>query len=144
MEPFPHHYRVGTEAEPEGAVLVTSEGLAPLTTAPPLEFGGPGDKWSPETLLVGAAADCFVLTFRAIAAASKLAWTRLECDAEGVLERVDGVARFNRLDLRARLVLPGDGDEERARRLLEKAEKNCLVTNSLALTPSLTAEVIME
>ena len=144
MEPFPHHYRVGTEAGPEGAVLVTSEGLVPLTTAPPLEFGGPGDKWSPETLLVGAAADCFVLTFRAIAAASKLAWTHLECDAEGVLERVDGVARFNRLDLRARLVLPGDGDEERARRLLEKAEKNCLVTNSLVLTPSLTAEVILE
>jgi organic hydroperoxide reductase OsmC/OhrA len=93
---------------------------------------------------VAAAADCFILTFRAIATASKLAWRHLDCDAEGVLDRADGVVRFTELHLCARLVLPAGGDTGRARRLLEKAETACLVTNSLALRPTLTAEVEAE
>ena len=38
-------------------------------------------------------------------------------------------------------VTPEDLDEE-GRRLLEKAEKSCLVTNSLKVEPALAAEVV--
>jgi len=141
MQAYPHHYNVHAAAEAEGSVLVGSEGLPSLSTASPPQYGGPGGQWSPETLLVAAAADCFILTFRAVAAASKLPWNDLECGAEGVLDRIDGVVRFTQLHLRARLALPAGGDVERAKRLLEKAEKACLVTNSLALEPTLTMEV---
>ena len=144
MQAYPHHYNVHAAAETEGSVLVLSDGLPTLTTAPPPQFGGPGGQWSPETLLVAAAADCFILTFRAIATGSKLAWRRLDCDAEGILDRSDGVVRFTALHLRARLVIPADGDAERAKRLVEKAETACLVTNSLAFRPTLTAEVVAE
>ena len=47
------------------------------------------------------------------------------------IDRSDGVIRFTGLELRARLVLPADGDTDRAKRLLEKAEAACLITNSL-------------
>jgi organic hydroperoxide reductase OsmC/OhrA len=141
MEPHPHRYDVHARAGAEGSVLVESRGLPTLRTAPPTQYGGPGDQWSPETLLVAAAADCFVLTFRAIAAASKFGWQRVDCDAEGVLDRRDGAVRFTELHLRARLILPPGGDVERAKRLLEKAEAGCLVTKSLALEPTLTVEV---
>jgi peroxiredoxin-like protein len=141
VQPYPHRYDVQVTAAPAGEVTIHSDGLADLTSAPPAEFGGPGDRWSPETLLVAAAADCFILTFRAIAAASKLAWERLECNAEGVLDRTEGGARFTELHLRARLALGPGADAERARRLLEKAEKSCLITNSLALRPTLTVEI---
>ncbi|MFI5168399.1 MAG: OsmC family protein [Thermoanaerobaculales bacterium] len=141
MQTYPHHYHVHAAAEVEGSVIAGSEGLPSLATAPPPQYGGPGGQWSPETLLVAAAADCFILTFRAVAAASKLLWRDLECGAEGVLDRVDGVVRFTELRLHARLALPAGGDVERAKRLLEKAEKACLVTNSLALEPTLTIEV---
>jgi peroxiredoxin-like protein len=141
MQAYPHRYVVEATGETEGSVLVRSEGLSPLATAAPPQYGGPGGQWSPETLLVAAAADCFILTFRAIATMSKLPWQRLACEAEGVLDRRDGVVRFTELHLRARLALPPGGDVERARRLLEKAEAACLVTNSLALRPTLTAEV---
>jgi peroxiredoxin-like protein len=144
MQAYPHRYEVNAAAETEGSVLVRSEGLPTLTTAPPPQFGGAGGQWSPETLLVAAAADCFILTFRAIATASKLPWRRLGCDAEGVLDRSEGVLRFTELHMRARLVVPTGGDTERARRLLEKAEATCLVTNSLALRPTLTAEIVAE
>ena len=143
MQAYPHRYSVQAAAEVEGDVLVGSEGLPSLATAPPPQYGGLGGQWSPETLLVAAAADCFVLTFRAIAAASKLPWHDIQCNGEGVLDRVDGVVCFAQLRLRARLTLPGGGDVERAKRLLEKAEKACLVTNSLRLPPTLEIEVVL-
>src|SRR3954452_11959435 len=80
MQPLPHYYQVRATAEIDGPVVLDSRGLLDLTSAPPSDFDGPGDLWSPETLLVGAVCDCFVLTFRAIAKAAKLAWTRLECE----------------------------------------------------------------
>jgi peroxiredoxin-like protein len=141
MQAFPHRYDVHADAAPSGPVGLHSAALPRLSTAPPAQFGGPGDHWSPETLLVAAAVDCFVLTFRAIAAASKLAWQTLACDAEGVLDRTDGVLRFTELHIRAGLCLPSGGDIERARRLLEKAERTCLVSNSLAFRPTLATEV---
>lgn len=144
MEAYPHRYNVQASGETVGSVLVQSDGLPTLTTAPPRQFGGPGDQWSPETLLVAAAADCFILTFRSIATASKLSWQRLDCDAEGILNRVDGVVRFSELHLHARLVLTNAEDLDRAKRLLEKAEGACLITNSMAFRPTLTTEVTAE
>jgi peroxiredoxin-like protein len=143
MNPYPHHYEVRAAGKTDDGVEISSEQLQPLHTAPPAQFGGPGDQWSPETLLVAAAADCFILTFRAIARASNLAWSDLTCDADGKLDRVDGITRFTALTLHARLVLPADADVDRARRLLDKAEKACLITNSLAVPASLKSEVLI-
>ena len=102
-----------------------------LETAGPVEFGGPGDRWSPEALLVAAIADCFVLTFRAIARASKLEWQSLRCDASGTLDKVDRVTQFTHFDLQVELTIPADGDAAKASRLLHRAEHHCLITNSL-------------
>lgn len=141
MEPYPHYYAVDASARANGNVVVSAAGIPPLQTAPPAQFDGPGDLWSPETLFVAAAADCFVLTFRAIARASNLSWTALRCGAGGRLDRTDGTTRFTQLTLHAHLTVPPATDAEKARRLLEKAEKACLITNSLALTPLLTCNV---
>ena len=142
MQDLPHHYAVTARAAAEGEVAVSARGLGELRTAPPAAFGGPGDRWSPETLLVAAVADCFVLSFRAVARASSFAWRNLDCSAEGVLDRVDGALRFTELHLRARLVVEEGVDEGRARRLLEKAEKGCLVSNSLLATKQLETQIV--
>ena len=131
MKPFPHRYTVSASAEPEGDVAVASAGLEPMRSAPPVEFDGPGDRWSPETLLCGALADCFVLTFRAIARAAKLPWLSLEVEVLGTLEREDRNSRFTRFDLEARLRIPVEGDAEVAERVLHKAEAGCLIAKSL-------------
>lgn len=141
MHPFPHQYRVDVAGGPDGVLTMSAEGLPSITAAPPVQFGGPGTHWSPETLLVAAAVTCLALTFAAIAQASKLNWTRLSCSGEGVLDRVEGVTRFTELHLHAQLELPHGADEAKATRLLEKAERSCLVTNSLSLTPTLTCDV---
>ena len=85
MTEFPHRYTITADSATAGNVRLASERLPDLASALPAEFGGPGDQWSPETLLVAAVGDCYVLTFRAVAAASKLAWTSLSCSVIGTL-----------------------------------------------------------
>jgi peroxiredoxin-like protein len=141
MQQLPHHYRAAAATGPEDHVELSSPGLATLESAPPAEYGGPGDKWSPETLLVAAVADCFVLTFKAIARASKLDWSSVACNVEGALDREDKVTRFVSLRIHAVLDVPAGTEESRALRLLEKAEESCLITRSLTAPATLDAEV---
>lgn len=131
MQSFPHRYLATATAVDRGEIELETPGAPSLLSEPPIEFDGPGDRWSPETLLVASVGDCFVLTFRAMARGSKLPFVSLSCEVAGMLDRVDGVTRFTSFDIQARLVLPAEGDPEKARRLLEKAERGCLVSNSL-------------
>jgi organic hydroperoxide reductase OsmC/OhrA len=132
MQAFPHHYVAVASASAAGDVELKADGLSVLRSASPVEFDGPGDCWSPETLLVAAVGDCLILTFRGVARASGLAWTSLECDVTGTLDRVERTARFVAFEIRARLSVPADTDPDRASQLLEKAERSCLISNSLS------------
>ena len=143
MQDLPHHYAVKASAVADSNVLLESPGLESLTTAGPAEFGGPGDLWSPETLLVAAVADCFILSFRAIARASRMEWLSLSCDAVGDLDKVDKVTQFTGFRLKVRLEVPAGLREGKAERLLEKAEKHCLITNSMKAGSTLDYEVIV-
>lgn len=141
MQSLPHHYTVAASALPEGDVSLNSGGLDPIYSAPPIEFGGQGNRWSPENLLVAAVADCFILSFRAIASVSQLSWTALSCEVAGTLERVDGVTKFTAFEIIARLTVSPETPDEKAQRVLEKAEATCLVANSLSASTHLQASV---
>jgi organic hydroperoxide reductase OsmC/OhrA len=132
MHPFPHVYTVSSTIEPQGTVTLASPGVPALDTITPPEFDGPGGLWSPETLFVAAVVDCFLLTFRGIAKASKMPWVRLSTECVGTLERPEKVTRFTGIQLRARLQLPAEVHEDQARRILTRAEETCLITRSLA------------
>jgi len=131
MQQFPHEYVVTAHATVAGDVALTAYRLPTMSSAPPVEFDGPGDRWSPETLLVAAVGDCFVLTFRAVAGASRLPWTSLRCAVSGTLDRVDRTTQFVKFEIHAHLAVPAGIGAEQARRALEKAERSCLITNSL-------------
>lgn len=141
MHPFPHRYRVTAQGAATGCVTLAHDGVPALTSSPPIEFGGPGDAWSPEGLMVGAVADCFILTFRAVARAAKLSWSDLEVRVEGTLERVDGITAFTAFELHAMLTLDPGADEAIALAALERAERGCLISNSLKAPVHLRAEL---
>ena len=142
MQPYPHTYSAQAGGSATGTVPVVSGALPAIETAPPAEFDGPGNTWSPETLLVASIADCFILTFRGVSRAGKFSWKRLECVVEGTLERVDGVAQFTRFTTRPTLTVDVGADPVKARELLERAEKFCLVANSLRGERVLDAKII--
>jgi peroxiredoxin-like protein len=141
MKPLPHRYEVRIAGGPVGHATLASPGVPDLATAAPTEFDGPGDAWSPEQLLVAAVEACFVLTFRAIAQASRVEFTSLAVEGEGILDRANGTTRFTEIVLRPRLALPAGADWARVRRALEKAEKACLVSASLSTPVRLEPEV---
>jgi len=141
MHPFPHHYTVTVESRNDGDVILSSDGLEDIPSQAPAEFGGPGNRWSPETLLTAAVADCFVLGFRAIANASKIPYTKLTVSVEGVLDTVERKMKFTEMQIQANLVVPEDVDHERAKKLLHKAEESCLITNSMNSEITLHASV---
>ncbi len=141
MQEYPHHYHVQTSVNYEGNVSVNSQGLDTIVSAPPQEFGGPGDRWSPETLLVAAVADCFVLSFRAVAKGFKFSWISLNCKTEGVLSRVGKSVQFTEFHIQATLQIASEEDREKASKLLSKADAICLISNSLKAESHLTSTI---
>ena len=141
MQKFPHHYHAHAQGQPSGSIATRSGELTTLDIAAPKEFDGPGDKWSPEELLVASVADCLILTFRAIANASKLEWSDLSCEVKGTLEMVDRKTQFTEIYINASLTINSQEDEGKALQVLEKAENNCLITNSLTAKIHLNANV---
>ena len=93
-------------------------------------MGEPG-RWTPEHFLVAAVATCFVSTFSGIAENSRLEFVFFNRDAEGLLGNEDGTWRFTEIKLRPVVTIVKEEDRDRVFRLLEKAEKSCLVARSL-------------
>jgi organic hydroperoxide reductase OsmC/OhrA len=141
MASFPHEYKVSSAGGPDGVLAVESKGLPALENHAPPEFGGPEGYWSPETLLTGAVASCLILTFRALARTQKLEWSNLEVSCNGEVDKTREGLKFTKFTLNAVLTVSGDADENRAREILENAEKYCLVTASLSSETQMSAEI---
>jgi organic hydroperoxide reductase OsmC/OhrA len=142
MDSFPHHYSVDTSVQPQSEALLSAAGVTTIASLRPRQFGGQGDRWPPEELLVASVAGCFALNFKTIAAASKFEWFSLDAHTDGVLDHTEGKMRFIRIHTHAKLSAASGTDWERAKRLFEKAEATCPISNSLNCQRELTVEVV--
>lgn len=142
MQALPHIYSVAATGGTHGSVSLSATGLPSLVTAAPPQFDGPGDEWSPESLLAAAAASCFILTFRSVARSSQLSWAQLECEVEATLSRVEGVTQFTRMVTRATLTVPHGTSSVLCERALNRAEQGCLVANSLRCERELQVQIV--
>jgi organic hydroperoxide reductase OsmC/OhrA len=142
MQELPHQYIATATAGAAGTLSAQVEDLVELGMAAPANFGGPGDLLSPEDLQVMAIASCLILSFRAVARASKLEWDNLQVETNGTLDKVDRGMEFTEFHTRATLTLPAGTSREKATRVLAKADKTCLITNSLKAEDHL--EIVLE
>ncbi|MBI2492815.1 MAG: OsmC family protein [Candidatus Rokubacteria bacterium] len=142
MKPLPHRYDVLLAAGATGYATLTTPGAPDLRAAPPVDFDGPGDAWSPEALLLAAVATCFLFTLRAVARASRIDFASLELAVAGTVNMQDGVMRFTEIVLRPRLSVPPGVDRDRTLRVLEKSERTCLVSASLSTPIRLAPEIV--
>ena len=65
----------------------------------------------------------------------------LQSAAEGTLEKTESGFLMTHITLRPKVVVADAGRIERARRILEKAEKLCLISNSMKTRVELVPEV---
>jgi peroxiredoxin-like protein len=138
-------YRISASSTtPRSGIAVADEVQLSIPFSAPPEFQGEPGCWTPEHLLVAAVAGCFVSTFSGIANFSKFEFLSLELEVEGTILKDEGGWRFTQINLRPRLKIALEKDRERANRLLEKAEKTCLVTRSLTSRAVLEPEILVE
>ena len=140
-----HEYRVNAFGAGGRNGVIHAEGVLPCISfsAPPEFLGEPG-RWTPEHFLVAAVASCFVSTFSGIAEKSRLEFASFKLDAEGMLDNEDGIWRFAEIKLRPVVTVLKEEDHDRAIRLLEKAEKSCLIARSVQFKVTLVPEVTAE
>jgi peroxiredoxin-like protein len=141
MRPLPHRYHVRLVGGKAPYGCLAAAGLTPLETAAPVEFGGPGDAWSPEQLLLAAVQSCFLFTFGAVARASKVDFDRLDIEAAGIVDNDGGVTRFVDIVLTVKLTVPAGSDHQQLLRLIAKTEKHCLVSSSLSTRVHVEPEI---
>jgi len=121
---------------------MTGENLPGLDVSAPPEFAGEAGVWTPEHMLVAAAASCLMTTFLAIAEFSKLHVYSYRSKAFGKLEKIPEEGyRFTEVNL-APIIDVAPEDVEKALRLMGKAEKSCFVTKSLRATVRVEPEFI--
>jgi peroxiredoxin-like protein len=115
--------------EKKGTMTVTGKPSVEVATPP--EFKGHEGIWSPEDLFVASVNSCIMTTFLAFADRAGLGFEKFESEAEGLLEFVDGRFLFTKIVIRPRVTLRSEEDKGKAEEILHKAERNCLVSNSI-------------
>lgn len=120
------------------------EERATLTTeqAPPLPLGGliaghPGpDRWSPETLLVGAVEGRTLQLFQERARAAGLELLFYQSSAMGRrVEGPEGQPHFTDVIVRPHVAVRTEADAERARQIFEELGSCCFPSSVLQLKP---------
>ncbi|MDQ3109689.1 MAG: OsmC family protein [Bacteroidota bacterium] len=128
-----HNYEVSLSwlSDRQG-ILGSPELNCHIEVATPPEFpkGMPGI-WSPEHLLVAAVSSCLMTTFLAIAENSKLSFQSFSCNASGKLEMIDGKYLITEITLMPVVSLIDADEKEKAEKVLQKSEANCLISNSI-------------
>ena len=103
-----------------------------IEVATPPEFPkGIAGIWSPEHLFVGAINSCLMTTFLAIAENSKLEYKSFDSKAIGKLEIIDGKYIISEVSLFPVVIVSNDSLSEKAIKVLQKSESNCLISNSV-------------
>ncbi len=127
-----HIYSTSVHWSGQRKGTLSSAGLPQLGVATPPEFpGGHPGIWSPEHLFVAAAEVCLMSTFLAIAENSKLAFSEYASEAEGILEKTDHGYMITEIRIRPRIKIAEESAKEAALKILEKAERLCLISNSM-------------
>jgi len=121
---------------------VRTLGAPPVEFGAPVEFGGAGNQWTPETLLLASAEACTLLTFLAYARRRKVEVLDYVSRAEGTLgPDSSGLVRFVQITIDLEVEVEA-GQVAAAEALIGSIQGKCFVGSSLREEPILNVRVI--
>ncbi len=128
-----HSYEVNLQWNSERKGTVSSPVLpTQIEVATPPDFPkGMKDIWTPEHLFVASVNACLMATFLAIAENSRFSFISFECNAVGIVGKIDGKLAVTEITLKPKVVIPTSQHEEQLNRILEMSEKACAISNSI-------------
>ena len=86
---------------------------------------------SPEDLFVASATVCYMNGFVNFCNKMHISFKSFECDAVGVLEKVDRSYEITKIEMNAKVTIDSEDLQKRIDRALELAAKYCFVGNSM-------------
>ena len=120
---------------------LNSGGKHEISVATPPEFGGPHNIWSPEDLVAGAVASCVMTSSLFFLEKAGIEPHSYLSKAEAVMEKTSAGLAFTGIQVDVSVSVEAEDEIEKAYNAIEKAEKSCPVSKSLACEVSLKIKV---
>ena len=141
-----HFYNVDVKWKSDRKGEISSSEISQkLEVATPPQFPkGMENIWSPEHLFTAAVSSCLMTTFLAIAENSKLDFVNFECNSKGKLEQIDGKFLMTEVILEPVVTIKNESEREKAEKVLQKSEANCLISNSVKSKITMISEIKLD
>lgn len=100
----------------------------------PREMDGPGVGTNPDEMLLGAAATCYVITLAAMIERAEIPLQEMSLQSEGIVDVTNGVFTYKKIIHRPEVQLTQEATEKDGkllRRLVERAEDNCMISRAI-------------
>jgi peroxiredoxin-like protein len=128
--------------EKKEGIITANDVKDALRVATPKVFGGEGEEWSPEHLLISAVSSCFMTTYLFFAEKVQLEITYLNCLVTGQVSLENGKYELIGIDLYPKIYIRDETFRERAMRVLKRTEAHCLVSSALRTPVVYHSEVL--
>ncbi|HPY11857.1 MAG TPA: OsmC family protein [Sphaerochaeta sp.] len=139
-----HTYSTAVEWTKEKRAALSSRGLPTIEVATPPNFpGGHEGIWSPEHLYTAAAEVCLMTTFLSFAERANLDFLSYKSEADGILDKVEKSLLMTRIHIKPTITVANEADREEALKLIERAERYCLISNSMKSEVTVEAIVVV-
>lgn len=99
---------------------------------------------TPEDLFVASATTCYMNGFVNFCKKMRIEFKSFECDAVGVLEKVDRSFEITKIEMKARVLIESEDLRKQIDRALELAAKYCFVGNSMKCPITHLTDVTIE
>lgn len=105
--------------------------LAPMTLAIPLEFKGPGGGYSPEDLFALSILNCMIAMFKVYSEKDGVQFEEIQGKAAITLDKIasENLIAVTHVDIH--LHVTGASDIEKAKKIMDRATKDCIISNSI-------------
>lgn len=141
-----HSYKMNTKTTGNKVVTVRLEGMdeVKVTSAPDWWPEAPAGMFSPQSLFVSAAESCLILSLYKVADSMRISFKHAYVEAYGEMEEVDGVWKFAKIELNAKITIEDESMSDKISKAIEMAHRFCPIRNSLAIPSILKHEIIVE
>ena len=110
---------------------LSSEDKPSIEVSIPPDFKGPEGYWSPEDLFLASINSCIMTTFLYFAEKVSLSFLSYESEIEGTVSFEEGKLVFSSVIIKPLIKVKNKSDAEKAKQLIEKSEKYCLISSSV-------------
>ncbi len=140
-----HTYTTAVEWTKEKRAALSSRGLPTIEVATPPNFpGGHEGIWSPEHLYTAAAEVCLMTTFLSFAERANLDFLSYKSEADGILDKVEKSLLMTRIHIKPTITVASEADRAEALKLIERAERYCLISNSIKSEVTIEPTVVVK